>query len=514
MSIIDEVELIGPGHRRKGDSIHYGYWTPELASWSDRDSFTSIRDLQYFAFDDTGLKVTGAGVNASPILCIVKDPIGENDLTVSFTGSEGILDSNQSIITGNITLTGFSSDHQYGINIYRREWVTGGDTIMHEFTIPKYTNVGTIFQIPSKRIYKVDSVTVTPQNSTQPVTSLGFYALADNGSKLLYSLNWNTIFDNIQKCLYGMYGHPKKCVRCNGSGYVTTETDTCMECAGYGFDGPNASGYLVDMIAKDAGVIQGDNDDKKFRNKIWALKEWWVTPTKKEISRYFAHFARITTASIEIYENDRTVGATGVERVVDLMLPYNIPDAIFGVADPVWSQMAEKVEPAGIQIRFSFLSQAFTGDYVMESLSSVYMNYISGGIEYTGYTDGIDDTSMLKMSTYGFYEPFAPHDFGSTAWYDSWGQDWFGFNYLTSGHISGSISGLSGLMKTGATSPIWVEGLFQGDIWLRMAWPANSLVNDTVWETGGSSEIDQDAWYTGTFLLDNFWCSGLDGIQY
>jgi len=511
MNIIDEVEVIGIGHRRRGDSIHIGYWTPELASWDDANAFTSIRDLQYYGFDDTGLKVTGAGVNASPILCIVKEPIGESGLTVSFTGTEGTPDPNQSIISGSITLTGFSSDHQYGINIYRREWVTGGDTIKYEFTIPKYTNPGTVFQIPSKRIYKIDNVDVTPQNSTQPVTSLGFYALADNGSKLLYSLNWNTIFDNIQKCLYGMYGHPRRCVRCNGSGYVTTETDTCMECLGYGFDGPNASGFLLDMKGKDAGVIQGDDDDKTFRNKIWALKEWWVTPTKKEIKRYFAHFGRITTASIEIYENDRTAGPTGVERVVDLMLPYNIPDAIFGVEDGVWSQMAERVEPAGIQIRFSFLEEAFTGDWIMESLSSVYMNYISGAFEYTGYKDDISNTNMLKTSTYGFYEPFTTHDYGSTAWYDSWGNDWFGFNYGPSGHVSGGISGLSGLFKTGST---WASGLLEGTEWIRWSWPANTLANDTVWHTGDSDEINQDTWFSSVVLLDNFWGSGLDGIQY
>jgi hypothetical protein len=724
MNIIDEVELVGGGHRRFQNQIHAGYWTPELATWTEKDGFTEIRDLQFFSWVE-GERITGDEVNASPVLCIPKTNIGHEDLTVSVTGliglpsselgyhytgtytfaddeifsipadwyayeqantnvqvimvmdghstvvelndysaaggtaitgslgsqqsgtvefwfrtndnsvrqsvieliddstqvfdaqiSGGIIfaidgfsapticdiesdvwyrsrvdyetsdtgylglgrrkwniyvyDSGGSTLLGqqtginssafydgyninrivlgeyydnidtnkfyidavgyswdtgyslgdNIGYTGitgddFSSDIQYGITIYKREYYKGGGIFNYEFTIPKFTNAGTIFEFPSKRIYKITDIDVSPSYSDQGFMELGFYALGDNGSKLLYTLNWNNIFENVTKSLFGQYPQPRKCDRCLGSGYVATESDTCVQCYGYGFSGPNASGFLLDQLGREYGTMRGDDSVDLYRNKLWALHAWHVTPTKNEIKRYLAHFARTTIYEVTIHENDRIFGPTGVESVVDVQLPYDLPEAIFDVADPIWSRMAESVEPAGIQIRFSFVSEGITGSLDLDSWLDPIAGYYKEAIFYTGIgASGEFTVPFVSGTVYGFEEPFETIDLSRSSWYKAWGEDWLFFNYGPSGHISGGISGLSGLLKTGASSPVWASGLLQGDEWILWAWPENTLVNDTVWHTGGSTEMDQGAFLTGVVYYDNFWVSGLDGIQY
>jgi hypothetical protein len=188
MNVTDEVKLIGPGYKKEYDNIRGGYWTPLLAEWSDISGFVEKRDLQEYVYDSTGVKVIGASVNASPLICITKSHIGQEDLTVSVTGYLGLVDSGQSVTTGGVTITGFSENVQYGKKIYRREYVTGGN-FQDSFTIPAYTSIGTVFKLPHKRVYRVTDVNVSPRQAEQPLTELGFYALADNGSRLLYSTN-------------------------------------------------------------------------------------------------------------------------------------------------------------------------------------------------------------------------------------------------------------------------------------------------------------------------------------
>lgn len=513
MNITEEVQLIGGGHKRFPDQIRGGYWTPQLASWTEKNGFTELRDLQFFSWVD-GEKVTGETVNASPILCIPTTNIGHEDLTVQITGLLGMPNPDSIVTSGEITLTGFSVDIQYGLNIYRREWSTGGGEFRYEFTIPKFTQASTVFDLPTKRLYKISNIEINPRNSTQGFIEMGFYALGDNGSKLLYTLNWNNIFENVTKSLFGQYPQPTKCYRCLGSGYVVDESNTCDQCNGYGFSGPNASGFLLDQLGRQYGSMRGDDNVELYRNKLWALHTWHVTPTKKQIQRYLAHFARTSVYSVGIIENDRTFGATGVERVVDVRLPYDLPNAIFDVGDSIWSQMAESVEPAGIQIRFSFLAEGLTGEFNLDSWLDPIMGYYKDAIFYTGIGVSGDNTGALVSGTYGFEEPFETIEVSRSSFYRDWGDDFWFFNYGPSGHISGGISGLSGLLKTGATSPIWASGLLQSSEWIKWAWPANTLVNDTIWNTGGSSEVNQANLLTETIYYDNFWSSGLDGIQY
>jgi len=507
MDITDEVQLVGPGHRRRASHIRMGYWTPELAKWSDAKGYVKNEVLVYTTYDDTGTRVYGGEVNASPVICIVKNQIGHEELTVQVTGNQGTLDNSIYVEFSGAYISGFTSDNQYGQKVYRRKWITGGSEFTYEFTIPPYTEEGQIFDIPSKHIYEITDVNVTPRSEDQPMTDISFYAMADNGSRLLYSMNWNKVFDSARTVLYGMYGQPTLCPRCDGTGYFTSESDTCDQCDGYRFHGPNASGFLLDQIGLDEKIIRDEDDDNEtFRNKIWAMK-WWINPTKNETRRYLAHFARIQDDEVEIVENDRVAGATGVERVVDVYLPYTMPEAVISRSDAIWTRMAKRCEPAGILVRFSFLSEAFTGARPWEELSSMYQSgYISGVL--TGY---IHDSGQ-----WGFYDGFE-HEFGSYGWGNPWGDDWFFYNYL-----SGATGGddCSGYAHISGSPDTYIEGRLAGDEWMRWAWPSGGNVDDALWHTGLITDdidgVDQAAlWSNGTFYLDNFWGSGtLEDIKY
>ena len=509
-STVDEVKFIGPAFKRQPDSIHRGFWTPELAEWRESDGFREIRDLQQFTWLDN-VKFTGAEVNASPILCIVKTEVGHRDLLVTVSGLVGQPDPNENIVSGDTTISGFTVDWQYNEPVYRRAWSTGGGEFTHSFTIPRYTMPGQIYKLPNKRIYKITDISVSGGIADQPTARLGFYALADNGSKLLYSMNWNKIFEYGRNILYGAYGNPNKCNRCQGSGYINEISNTCQQCNGYKYDGPNASGFLERQIGLDYGLSKDDDStDAEFRNKIWAMN-WWVTPTKKEIQKYFAHFARITNTEIEITNVDRISSSalpTGVEKAVDIMLPYSIPFSVFDKSDKIWTQMAESIEPAGIDIRFSFLVGGFSGAFEWDEWDSIYAS---------GIIDCLESGWKGDPWTYGFTEPISAMDHGSNSFYSEWGEDWFFFNHLCkSTHASGYISGLSGQQMISGATHLWESGAIQGHAWVKWAEPSDSNISGGVWTTGdGEMGFVQNAlWVSGVYYLDNFWASGLDGIQY
>lgn len=514
MSTNEEVEYIGPAFRRQGDSIHRGFWTPELAEWREDNGYREIRDLQYYIWT-TGVKYTGAVVNASPVLCVVKTQVGHNPLTVSVTGLIGQPDPNENVVSGDTIISGFTIDYQYNETIYRRAWVTGGGDFEYTFTIPPHTKPGQVYRLPDKRIYKITDIEVSGGITDQPLTRLGFYALADNGSKLLYSMNWNKIFEYGRTVLYGAYGNPNKCPRCSGSGYINEVLNTCQQCNGYKYSGPNASGFLENQVGLDYGLIKDNTTtDKDFRNKIWAMN-WWVTPTKKEIQRYFAHFARIEADEVDITNIDRIFTSdlpTGIEKAVDVLLPYTIPFTIFDKSDKIWTQMAESIEPAGIDIRFSFLIAGFSGNFEWDEWDTPF---VSGNVG--GAITGLQPEYVV----YGVDAGIWNMDHVSSSFYSEWGDDYFFFNHLCESiHKSGYISGASGIQLNSGATHSWESGAIESGAWLKWVEVSGSAGKADIWDTGdGTWGFVQDAlWVSGTYYWDNFWSSGagsdVPGLQY
>jgi len=409
--------------------------------------------------------------------------------------------SNTEIIVDAIGLS-WDSNYTIGDNLIDN----GVNPVTHSFTIPAHSIPGTIWLLPNKRIYEITNVTSSRQRMGQPLTDIRFYGLADNGSKLLYGLNWNRTFDDLRSMLFGNFGAPKKCPTCNGTG--TVDDNNCLQCNTYGFSGWNSTGYLLTKKAQEVGIAEasGGYSLEEFTDKIWT-KTWWVTPTKKEVQRYFAHFAGLETGEVEIAYNLRTVAPTGVESIVDLYLPFTIPLSRFSTDDTIWNDMAKSVEPAGVKVRFSFVVGGFTGAFDFEDRMSAYRS---------GYISGIYTGQLIDPHVYGFEEAHFSHQpepIRQHGWYQQWGATWGTYNFQ-SGHVSGDDAVSGYLCYSGAE---WASGLLTGNDWMRWAYPETGLANDSIWATGRTAGITQDdLWNSGVFYWDNFWGSGAnaEGCQF
>jgi len=495
MDITKEVELIGPGFRRLStDGIHQGYWTPELGRWTDKDGFVQKEVLISTTYP-SGVKTTGEQVNACPVLAILNSNIAENDITISWTGNTGIpTGAELSVLSGStwVTITGFSKSSQYGVDIYKRKWVTGGDVISGSIYISGHTLPGKTWLLPNKRIYEITDINCSQQREDQPLTDIRFYALADNGSKILYALNWDKTFDDLRTILFGNFAAPTKCPTCNGSG--TISGSNCIQCNEYGYSGWNSTGYLLTKKGEEFGIVEasGGFTLDEYTNKIWT-KTWWMIPTKKEIKRYFAHFARLTTGEVEVTYELGDSSPTGVQSIVDIKIPYTLPLSKFSTDDAIWNEMAENIAPAGINVRFSFLvSGSLTGTFDFEDMLSAYRS---------GYINAVYTGQLVDPHVYGFEEAHVQHmpePLRQRGWYQQWSAPFLWFNFIS----GGSDDAVSGYAMTGNT---WSSGSLTGDLWMKWAQPETGLVNDTPWGTGCTAGLTQDdLWNSGVYLWDNF----------
>jgi len=532
MNVKDEVEAMGPGFKRRASSMRQGFWTPKLATWSDKDGFVRGDDLQYYTWV-SGVKVTGFAVNASPVICVVESEIAEQDLWIEVTGHTG--QPTGSITSGGITITGFEVNHQYGIDVYRHSWCTGAAGYTGSFGIDANELPGTTILLPNKRIYSITDVnvyisgtTTIAQRATQPLTKLGFYALADNGSKLLYTFNWDKIYEDMRAMTFGRFAAPKRCPTCMGSGTVSDVE--CFQCDGYGYNGYNSTGYMLNEIGKEYGIVQetGESFDT-FQNRIWA-KKWLIYPSKTEIQRYFAHFARLNAEEVEITSNYRSHSSSGVESIIDIKLPYVITNSKFTAGNTFWNVMAERCEPAGTLVRFAFLvaGGSLTGTLDLEQIESAQMPYYSGsqGIYETGVSGNLTG-AYLDPHVYGFGEAsFASVQQKSMGgWYAGWGApSMYGSVMITGSLLVGGVGGwesgddcCSGYSVVSGDTYTWCSGGFEGREWTKWAWPSGGQGTGGVWHTGTLAEegYSQDLLFsTGTYYWDNFWASGLAGVQY
>jgi len=196
----------------------------------------------------------------------------------------------------------------------------------------------------------------------------------------------------------------------------------------------------------------------------------------------------------------------GIECLVDVKVPYNIPLATFENDDDFWEQMAKSVEPAGVDIRFSFLAKSMTGYWTWDEMDSRYVSgYLVSGNLSIAHPDPM---------TFGFYQPIVNWDFNmGHNWYQEWGEDFFFFNHLDIGvHDSGHVSGCSGYALISGATYSWISGSMTGSAneFLKWAWPATGITNGDEWHTGlaGEEYLQAGFWTSGTYQLDNFWASG------
>ena len=229
--------------------------------------------------------------------------------------------------------------------------------------------------------------------------------------------------------MQGPWIAPTKCLRCSGTGIEPEFTvEPCHQCLGYKYSGYNATRYIQRMKGFDVGlareVLDWDNMTeadhqtvKEFINTAWTQK-WWVTPTKKEIKRLFAHFFQLATDDIQINERFHLQ-----EPVWDLLLPRRASLSspfgrnIYENYEDLLVYIAESMTPAGVSVFVGFYDLGYFGNFdVFEVGKFSNINFKSCAFEtrykplYTprwtfwhGWTKAIDHFERLGGIANGFW---------------------------------------------------------------------------------------------------------------
>lgn len=318
--------------------IYSGHNFVKLAEWSRESGYRKISDT---AWEDSITYVIPC-----PIVAIVDKKIREDNLTLT--------------ITGNVAEEyGEETYEQIGKTITKKTWTTSSNTETIEWEVPRFTRKNAVFLLSGlgKRIYEISNIT---SNVSLPDEGgiISFYGLASEGSKVLYYLGMNKIQNMILEIVKSIWQHPTKCPRCDGTGIVNNER--CPQCDGYRYSGYNATkniqikkGYDVGLTREKFGSypLTNDQDNKvwEFVNRSWT-QYWWVTPTKSEIRRLFAHFYQVGENEIIIEERHH------------LQMPHwdiSLPDEVsfgapFDVDRELMRFIARSITPAGVTVFIGF----------------------------------------------------------------------------------------------------------------------------------------------------------------
>jgi len=289
--------------------LYSGHYIPHLCYWNKDEGFVKVQELEY-----------NNETLACPIIAVVNSKIGGQDLKLTITAKTSVYDKT-------------TEKTQDGYTLKRKIYKDSGETIQATLTIPRFTRQYATFLITGlgKNVWAISSITADPEDSPG---SVDFYALASNGSKLIYWLGIHNLVEELKQILRPWIA-PTICVRCGGTGKEPdSPTEFCKDCNGYKYAGYSAVKSVQRKIGFDLNLsrelLDWDNltdDDhkiiKKFINKCWTQK-WWVTPTKKEIKRFFAHFYQVSEDDIIIEERFNLQ-----EPLWRLLLPQN-----FGSSSP------------------------------------------------------------------------------------------------------------------------------------------------------------------------------------
>jgi len=346
------IKLIPTGFKQvTSDPLYTGHSMPLLGTWTKADGWKKKQILEF-----EGLTL------ACPIVAIVNEKVGKFDLDLKIEAKTSKYKQ---------TVEKEQGDYTLKRKIYEPDGTTSAT-----LTIPRYTRPFAMFLVSSlgKNIYDISDV--YPTNDVEcDDAEVQFYALASEGSRIIYWLSLHRVAMALQEIINGFWIAPPYCSRCQGSGIEPdTDSDTCCQCEGYRFDGYNATKYIQRQRGFDVGlardVLDWDNlseEDhfiiKKFINKCWTQK-WWVTPTVSEIKRFFAHFYQVDESNIQIEER-----FDSHEPVWRLTLPYDAGDVSpFGTLTEddrdLLKYLAQSVTPAGVNVFVGFYEDygSFGGD--------------------------------------------------------------------------------------------------------------------------------------------------------
>jgi len=355
------IKLMPSQYRRATENpLYSGHHIPELGYWTETEGFVKGSTMEY-----DGL------VLPCPIIAVIDEKIGNKDLVLHIT-------TKQSQYKETTETTQFDN------TLVRKVYEDAGTTLETDFTIPRFTRRYATFLLTSlgRMSWDIESITTVTENC---VGKVSFYALASNGSKIIFWFGMYKLAEEIKEILRPWIA-PTKCSRCSGTG-IEPDSDPeidCLQCGGYKYSGYSSTKSVQRLLAYDLGLTRDvldwddlDDDDHdlifKFINKAWTQK-WWCTPTVSEIKRLFAHFYNLPTTNIFIYEN-----FDPQEPVWEIYLPEaggikGSPFATTTEEDRILMRyIARSITPAGVSVFVGFYTSDFLGDF--EGLTDkVYVN--------------------------------------------------------------------------------------------------------------------------------------------
>ena len=363
------IKLMPTQYKQTTDNpLDTGHYIPMLGYWTKDEGFVKKQSLTYLSKS-----------LACPIIAVVNRRVGKEDLTLTITGKISEYSSTEEKPQGDYT-------------IKRKTYTPTETTVETTLTIPRYTRQWATFLLTGlgKMVYEINTVT---DNVTYDTSKIEFYALASSGSRIIYWLGLHKITEILRDIVQGPWIAPTKCLRCAGTGIEPEMTvEPCKQCLGYKYSGYNATRYIQRMKGFDVGlarnVLDWDNMTdadhdlvKEFINKAWTQK-WWVTPTKKEIKRLFAHFLGLSVDDIQISERFHLQ-----EPVWNLLLPRRASIAspfgrnIYENHEDLLIYIAESLTPAGVSVFVGFYDLGYFGDFDFETSQMFHINFASGAFE-------------------------------------------------------------------------------------------------------------------------------------
>ncbi len=388
---------------RKFSQAFVGHWVEHAGTWNSTGGFTA--DYASFKYDDT---ITPY-YTACALVFTTTEHFRENDVTLTFT-----------VRTCKRKKDAITLEEEYteetinGATISRPDYEHDAITTV-DLTIPAWTRPGVSFQVGSiSTIYQLDDVVsdvILPGGGAGEI-----HALASVGAKMLFGMSYHKLMEDVDTISNALWISPPFCHWCNGDGSI--DGSICPVCNGFGYAGSGAVEYLATNKGKEVGISKSDSDSfERYQHEVWAQK-WWVTPTRSDITRVFAHFCNIPEDEIIIQES-----YDDFEPSWTLLLPTG-----FGAASKfdyskardrdALQALLESTTPAGVEPFITWYSNAGEHDEVTAA----------------------EDLYIIHGSTYHTRTTFPSA---------TWGTPWFEMRFETgalgTGHIAyKSLAGYGG----------------------------------------------------------------------
>ena len=382
--------------------LNTGHYIPLLGTWTKADGYVKKQSLTYL----------GKSL-ACPIIAVVHDRVGKEDLILTITAKTSVYDSTEEKTQGDYT-------------IKRKMYTPTETTIQTTLTIPRFTRQWATFLLTGlgKMCYEITSIT---DDNNYDTSKIEFYALASSGSKIIYWLGLHKLAETLRDIFQGLWISPTRCFRCKATGIEPGTTEPCKQCDGYKYSGYNATRSIQRNKGLDVGlsrkILDWDNmtdDDhkivKEFINKAWTQK-WHVTPTVKQIKLLFAHFLQLHVDDIRIEQRFHMQ-----EPVWKILLPTRASGAspfgrkIYENYEDLLKYIARSVTPAGVSVFVGFYDTGWFGEFDWDTSRPSILNFKSGAFEaryrqmgkgrwtfYNGWTKGVDHFERLGTGIGGIW---------------------------------------------------------------------------------------------------------------